>query len=149
MIDFLINYDSWIWLGILIICLIIEALTMSLTTIWGAISALPMIFIAKTPLPFQWQLLIFVILTVVLIIFTRPFAEKKLKSKDSKTNLDVMIGEEVIVTKKISNFEKGEVKAKNGVIWSATTNNSSSVEENTVCKILDIKGNTLIIEGEK
>lgn len=64
--EFLVNFGSWIWIGILVICCFIEAFTFGLTTIWAAISAIPLIFIAKTGLAFQWQVLIFAVLTVIL-----------------------------------------------------------------------------------
>ena len=118
---------------------------MCLTTIWGAISSIPMIFIAKTTLPVQWQILIFAVLTVVLILFTRPFAIKKLKNGKEKTNVNTMVGEEVLVTKTIKQFEKGEVKAKNGVIWSAVSKNNEDIEIDKVCIITSVKGNTLIV----
>lgn len=146
MSEFFLNYGSWIWLGILVLCIVIEAATMSLTTIWGAISSVPMIFIAKTSLPFQWQILIFALLTVVLIIFTRPFAIKKLKNGKEKTNVNTMVGEEVLVTKVVKQFEKGEVKAKNGVIWSAQAKDNKTISEDKICVITSVEGNTLIIE---
>lgn len=131
MYEFFLNYGSWIWLGVLILCIVIEALTLSLTTIWGAISSIPMIFIAKTSMPFQWQILLFAIITVVLILFTRPFAIKKLKNGREKTNIDSMVGEEVLVIKAIKQFEKGEVKAKNGVIWNAEAKDNISFDIDT------------------
>ena len=149
MSEFFLNYGSWIWLGILIICIVIEAFTLSLTTIWGAISSIPMIFIAKTTLSFQWQLLIFAALTVVLLVFTRPFAVKKLKTGKEKTNVDTMVGEEVLITKAIAQFEKGEAKAKNGVIWSAITKENKLIPEGTICEIISIEGNTLVLKEKK
>ena len=88
MTNFILSFLPWIWLTLLIIFVVIEAFTMSLTTIWPAIASLPLIFIAKTGLPFKWQLLIFVLLTLVLVIFTRPFAVKKLKIGNNKTNVN-------------------------------------------------------------
>ena len=146
MSEFFINFGSWFWLGILVLCIVIEAVTMSLTTIWGAISSIPMIFIARTSLPFQWQILIFALITVVLIIFTRPFAIKKLKNGKEKTNVNTMVGEEVLVTKAVKQFEKGEVRAKNGVIWSAQAKDDKTISEDTICIITNVEGNTLTIE---
>lgn len=148
MSNFFITYGSWIWLGILILCIVIEAFTLSLTTIWGALSSIPLIFIAKTQLPFKWQLLIFAVLTVVLIVFTRPFAVKKLKTGKEKTNVNTMAGEEVLVTKAITKFEKGEAKSKNGVIWNASSENNEEIPEGTTAKIISVEGNTLILKGE-
>ena len=47
----------WIWLGILVVLLIIEAATMGVTTIWGAISALVMVFVSRTGMGILWQVL--------------------------------------------------------------------------------------------
>lgn len=146
MLSFISSLAPWFWLGLLIVCLIIEGFTWGLTTIWGALAALPMIFLSLTGLPFQWQLLIFVVVTLVLVIFTRPFALKKLKIGKAKTNVDSMIGEEVLVSKVITKFQKGEVKSKNGVIWAAQSSNDEEIPEGTLCKILSVNGNTLMIE---
>lgn len=151
MSNFLLTYGSWIWLGVLILCFIIEAFTLSLTTIWGALASIPLVFIARTSLPFRWQLLIFAVITVLLIIFTRPFAIKKLKNGNEKTNVNSLEGEEVLVTKTITKFEKGLAKGKNGIIWSATSENNEVIPENTMALISSIEGNTLILKtkGDK
>ena len=142
----LTNIMPWIWLGILILSCIVEAITFSLTSIWAAIAALPLIFISKTPLDIKWQLLIFVVLTTVLVIFTRPFAVKKLKIGKNKTNVDSIIGQEVLVTKSIKKFDKGLVKAKNGVIWTAKSKDDSEIEKDSNAKVISVEGNTLTIE---
>ena len=146
MLVYLSDISPWIWVGVLVVSCVIEAFTLGLTTIWSAIAAIPLIFIARTGMPFQWQFLIFVILTLVLIIFTRPFAVKKLKIGKEKTNVDSMIGEEVIITKTVSKFTKGEAKAKNGVIWAAASENQENeIPKGTVCKITAVKGNTIFV----
>lgn len=146
MIAFFIENLSWFWVCLLILCLIVEAFTFSLTTVWGAIACLPLVFIAKTPLPFKWQLFIFVLVTVVLLIFTRPFAVKKLKIGESKTNVDDMPGSEVVIVKSISEFQKGEAKTKNGVVWSAISKDGKKLEKGSVARISSVQGNTLILE---
>lgn len=145
MVEIFAQTGPWIWLGILILCCIAEAFSMGLTTIWGAIAALPLIFIARTGLPFQWQLLIFVVLTLVLVVFTRPFAVKKLKLGDTKTNVNTMVGEEVLITKAITKFEKGEAKAKNGVIWSVKASDDSEIKKGETAKVISVEGNTLSV----
>ncbi|MEE0887296.1 MAG: NfeD family protein [Treponema sp.] len=146
---FFMNNLMWFWLAVMIVCIVIEAATFALTTIWGAISALVMIFVSKTNMPLKWQLILFLVLTIVLVLTTRPFAMKKLKLGKNTTNVNSMEGQEVLVTKKISKFEKGEVKAKNGVIWSAKNadeNDDSEIPEGSVCVIAKVDGNTLSIK---
>ena len=146
---FFMNNLMWFWLAIMVVCIVIEAVTFSLTTVWGAISALVMIFVSRTNMPLKWQLVLFLVLTIVLVLTTRPFAMKKLKLGKNTKNVNSLEGQEVLVTKKISKFEKGEVKAKNGVIWSAKNadeQDDSEIPEGSVCKIVNVDGNTLSVK---
>jgi len=117
--NFILNHLPWFWLSVMVICIVFEAVTFSLTTVWAALSALLMIFVSRTALPVRWQLLIFLLITILLIIFTRPFAVKKLKLGKVATNVNSLEGQDVLVIKKISPFEKGEAKASNGLVWNA------------------------------
>ena len=145
MVDFIPNVMPWIWTGILVICIVIECFTFSLTTIWAALASVPLIFISRTSLSLQVQILIFAVITLLLIIGTRPLALKLLR-KEKNENINNLEGQKVIVTKKITATEKGEARASNGVIWTAKSNNSSEIEKDSVCRILKIEGNTLIVE---
>ncbi len=133
----------WFWVLLLVVFLVIEACTMALTTIWAAAACVPLIFIARTPLAFRWQLLIFMVLTVALIAFTRPFAVRKLKPGRSRTNVNSLAGQEVLVVRDIKPFEKGEAKAKNGVIWTASAAGGAEIPAGTVCTVSAVEGNTL------
>lgn len=146
---FLMNNLMWFWLGVMLLCVVVEAVTFALTTVWGAIAAFVMIFVSRTNMPLKWQLILFLVLTIVLVLTTRPFAVKKLKLGKDKTNVNSMEGQEVLVTKRISRFEKGEVKAKNGVIWSAKNadeQGDADILEGSVCKIVKVDGNTLSVK---
>lgn len=144
--EFILNNAHWFWLAIMVICIIVEACTLALTTVWPALAALPMIFISRTHMPLHWQILIFLVLTILLIFFTRPFAIKKFKLGKYKTNADSILGDEVICVKDVTAFEKGEVKSKNGVIWTAKTENGTEIKSGAVCVVTEIQGNTLIIK---
>ena len=146
MTEFFIMFGPWFWLGMLIVSCIIEAFTMGLTTIWSAIASIPLIFIARTSLSFKWQILIFVVLTVILVVFTRPFAVKKLKIGRSRTNVDSIVGEEVLIVKVIEKFQKGEAKANNGVIWIAKSVDGVQIPKDSVCEIVSVEGNTLCVK---
>ena len=148
MADFIISNLPWFWLGVLIVCIIIEAFTLALTTVWGGIAAIPMIFIARTHMPLQWQVLIFALITVILIIFTRPFAVKKLKIGKNTTNVNSLIGEEILITKAVSKFQKGEGKTKNGVIWNITSQSEEEITKGSTAKVVEVNGNTLIVDKE-
>lgn len=135
----------WFWLSVMILCLVFEAVTFSLTTIWAVLAAFPMIFISRAPVPFRWQFLIFFLVTILLLVFTRPFAVKKLKLGRVSTNVNSLEGQEILVIKKITKFEKGEVRSSNGVVWAAMCH-GEEIPKGSVCEIVGVEGNTLIVK---
>ena len=78
--------------------------------------------------------------------FYKTFCHQKVKKWKIKTNVDSIIGQEVLITKTIDNFEKGEAKAKNGVIWTAKSKDNVSIKKGTVCSVISIEGNTICVE---
>ena len=135
----------WVWVAVTIICVVIESLTLSLTTIWFGISAFVMVFLAFTPLPFPAQLFIFVVLALVLLIFTRPVVKQKLNQKKIATNYERIIGQIAVVTRKITALDKGSVKI-NGMEWTAAVREDIVLEEGSKCIIEEIAGVTVYVK---
>ncbi len=135
----------WVWVAVTIICVIIESLTLSLTTIWFGISAFVMVFLAFTPLPFPAQLFIFVALALLLLIFTRPVVKQKLNQKKIATNYERIIGQIAVVTKKITALDKGSVKI-NGMEWTAAVREDVVLDEGSKCIIEEIAGVTAYVK---
>ncbi len=136
----------WVWVAVTIICVVIESLTLSLTTIWFGISAFAMVFLAFTPLPFVAQLFIFVLLAMLLLIFTRPLVKQKLNQKKIATNYERIIGQIAVVTKKITALDKGSVKI-NGMEWTAAVKEDITLEEGSKCIIEEIAGVTAYVKS--
>jgi membrane protein implicated in regulation of membrane protease activity len=134
----------WIWVALVIIFALIEGLTLGLTPIWFAIAALVMVFLSFLKIPFSVQLLIFLGIIAVLLIFTRPLAVKKFKTGKEKTNIDSLISKHALVIKQISEFEKGEVKL-NGNIWTACSEDNAEIAVGTTCEVLRIEGVQAIV----
>ena len=135
----------WIWAALTVVFAVIEAFTLGLTTVWFALAAFIMIFISFIPIPLVFQLMIFIILSAVMLIFTRPLALKKFKIGKVKTNVDSLVGKYALVTKQIREFEKGEVKL-DGKIWSARSEDSSVIDEGTKCEVVRIEGVMAVVK---
>jgi membrane protein implicated in regulation of membrane protease activity len=129
----------------MVICILIETFTLSLTTIWFALSALVCIFLSFTPMPFIAQFFIFVFLAFLLLIFTRPVIKKKLEKKKVATNYDRIISQTAVVTKKITPLNKGSVKI-NGMEWTASVKDDSVLEKGSECIIECIEGVTVFVK---
>jgi membrane protein implicated in regulation of membrane protease activity len=136
---------QWIWVALVIIFAAIELFTLGLTTVWFAIAALVMVFLSFIKMPLSVQVLIFLSIATLLLIFTRPFAVKKFKMGREKTNVDSLVGKHVLVIKKISEFEKGEVKL-NGLIWAARSEDNTEIAEGSKCELLRVEGVQLIVQ---
>ena len=135
----------WFWVAVTIICVVIESLTLALTTIWFGISAFVMVFLAFTPLPFPAQLFIFVALALVLLIFTRPVVKQKINQKKIATNYERVIGQIAVVTKKITALDKGAIKL-NGMEWTAAVREDIVLEEGSKCIVEEIAGVTAYLK---
>ena len=93
------------WLIGFVILVGIEAATMALTTIWFAGGALAAFFAALLGASAEVQLGLFVAVSFVLLLFTRPLAKKLLRSgrEEIKTNVDGLIGRTARVTETVDN----------------------------------------------
>lgn len=140
----LLSNLPWIWFIVGIICAAIEFVLPGLTTIWFGAGALVMVLLSFLPIPLAIQILIWLIISTILLIFTRPFAVKKLNANKEKTNVSALIGNIAIVTKTITKFEKGEIKVE-GITWTAKTNDDTPLAAGSECKIVNIEGVTAIV----
>lgn len=144
--DFILPFnEAWFWLALTVFFIIIEAFTTSLVTIWFAIGSAIVIFLSFLPIPFVWQVVIFLAISILLLVLTRPLLSRKLLRNKEKTNVDSLVGKKALVTKTITQFEKGEIKI-NGVIWSAKSEDNSTIEEKVECEIIAIEGVTAIVK---
>lgn len=139
---------SIIWLVVLAILLVIEFLTLGLTTVWFAGGALVAFLVSLLGGPLLLQLLLFIAVSVVLLLFTRPLAVKYLNKDVQKTNVDSIPGQKGIVTATIDNLKaEGQVTIQ-GMEWSARAKNGNIIEKGKVVKVTAVEGVKLIVEED-
>ncbi len=139
-----LDYLPWFWLALAALFTLIEVFTFGLATIWFALGALLMVFLSFLPIPFGWQVLLFLVISSVLLVLTRPVAIRKLRVGRAKTNADALVGTKALVIKDITEFEKGLVRV-NGMEWSAQSADGSALPQDSVCIIERIEGVTLSV----
>ena len=106
------EYMWGIWLGLSIFFLVVEWMTVELISIWFTGASIVAMILALLNVPLGWQIAAFCVVSVLLIVFTRPIVARYLRRNESKTNVDSLIGEVATVTKEILPDERGEVKVK-------------------------------------
>lgn len=128
---------AYLWLAIVILLIIAEAMTVDIVTIWFVISGIITIILSLFVNNFIVQLATFTIIGLILLITTRPTLKKYLNNKNEKTNFDRIIGMQGTVTEPILKNEIGEVKV-DGKKWSAIAD--KKIEKGKTVEILEIIG---------
>ena len=136
----------FVWLGALVAFIVIEAMTVQLLTIWFALGSLAALIAALCSASMPLQIGIFVAVSIVALIVTRPLVKKFTGLKYSPTNADRFIGETTIVTQTIDNIrESGLVKVK-GSVWTARSADNSIIGEGETVTVKQIEGVKVIVE---
>ncbi len=136
----------WVWLGLLVAFIIFELVTTSLTTIWFAGGALVAFIMAMFKAPMWSQILAFFVVSVVLLIFTRPVLTKVMKIGDAKTNVDSLVGQKARVIVGINNNESIGYAVIGGQEWTARAENDDDIiPENTIVEVVGVSGVKLIV----
>ena len=130
------------WLVAAAVFVVIEIMTMGLTTIWFAGGVM-----AAVSLPLWSQIIAFAVISVILLILTRPWALKYVNSRTIKTNVDSLIGQTGLVTQDIDNLNaKGQVKVR-GQIWTARSiSDEVKLHEGQKVSIESISGVKVIVK---
>ena len=135
------------WLIALVVFLVIEAATLGLATIWFAGGALIALIAAMCGAGIVVQMVLFLVISLVLLIFTRPFAVRFLSKDTLKTNVDRVIGMEGVVTEEISNLAGTGKVSLGGNVWTARTENEGgTIPVDAVVAVLRVEGVKLIVK---
>lgn len=130
--------ELWVlWLIIIFILIVAEVSTVNLVSIWFIASGIVSLIISIFYDNFFVQFAVFVLLGILLLLTTRKFLEKLLKSNDdAKTNLDRILGSTAVVTEPLHKNEIGEVKVE-GKRWSAISKEELAVGEEVIVENID------------
>ena len=137
----------WVWLAIIAISLIIEIITLDLVSIWFSFGALiPFILSAIGNIRIEIQISIFVVVTALLIIFIRKYAQRLLfKNMNTKTNINALEGKKCRLLEDTDFEHNGSVKV-NDVVWTAVSKDGHFIKAGSMVEIISVDGNKLIIQ---
>ncbi len=131
------------WITWLILCglfFLIEIFTITFLMFWPGVAAFIAFILAILNVPTQIQITVFAILSILLILLTKPLTNKLFKTKDTPTNARSIIGKNGVVLKTIDNLNcKGQVKVA-GEIWSAASSTDEIIPVDTSVVVESIDG---------
>ncbi len=142
------NVLIYVWIALTIVFVIAEAATAQLTTVWFALGSVVALILAACGVKsLAVQIVVFIAVSAISLIATRPLVKKMLQKRVVATNADRNIGETGITISEINNLEaKGEVKVK-GVVWTARSDNGEVIPEGSKVRVKNIEGVKLIVEA--
>ncbi len=136
----------WVWLCIAVIMAVVEGITPALVTIWFMFGAVTAMLASALGASMPVQLVLFVAVSTVLLIVTRPLVKKLLKKGSTETtNADRIIGETGIVTEEIDNIKNvGQIMVL-GQSWSAASEGGEVIGNGEMVAVTAIKGVKAIV----
>lgn len=136
-----------LWLILMVILIAIEVATFGLTTIWFAFGALVAFIASLFGASITLQVVLFLIVSIVLLLLTRPMAVRFLDKGLVKTNADSLLGKHAIVEEDISNIQETGLVKVNGLEWMARTKEEQDViKKGSIVSIVCIEGAKLIVK---
>ena len=135
-----------VWLGLLILFAVGEAVSVGLTSIWFAAGALAALVCALLNGPLWLQITLFIIVSILCLLAVRPLAKRYLNGKVQPTNVDRILGEEAQVTEDIDNIQGRGAVTIGGITWSARSQNGEAIPTGALVKVLRIEGVKVFVE---
>ena len=132
--------ESIIWLALVVIFLVAEALTVSMVSLWFAAGAVVALLLSLLDLQIWLQVVLFFVVSGVLLACLRPMFRRHVAPKLTPTNVDAIVGTRAMVTAEIDNVcAAGQVKI-NGMDWSARSTTGEIIPEGTLVRVERIEG---------
>lgn len=139
-----------VWLVLTIVFIVLEMISVGLTSIWFAVGSLVSLIAAAFGASLGMQIALFLIVSVILLMATRPLAKKYLNANVYKSNADSLIGEKTIITQRVSNLDQTGKAVVKGQEWTVRTEDDKEIiEEGTMVEVIRISGVKLIVKSIK
>jgi len=143
------NEMIMIWLIVLILAIVVELISLGLTTIWFAGGALVAAIVAALGGPVWLQIVLFLVVSITLLAFTRPIAVKYFNKERVRTNVESLVGRQAIVISEVDNLQGVGQVSVGGQEWSARCFEDGRIlVPGTIVRIMAINGVKLIVSED-
>lgn len=134
------NWAAIVWLAALVIFLLAEAATVSVTSLWFAAGSLVALIVSLLNGPLWLQALLFVIVSGALLLLLRPLVRRYLTPGLIRTNVDSVVGTTGLVTEDIDNVSaRGRVKL-GAMTWTARSTSGAPIGKDTRIRVDRVEG---------
>ncbi|MEG0166285.1 MAG: NfeD family protein [Ruthenibacterium sp.] len=138
----IVYLDSLVWILLVIGFIVLEAATVALVSIWFVIGAAAALIATIFTDSIAIQISVFVLVSALALLLTRPFLKKKLDVKATPTNTERNIGRTATVIIAVSPEQTGRVKL-NDIDWTAES--AQTLPVGSLCVVDAMHGNVLSV----
>ena len=129
-----------LWLALMIVCLVTEAATVTMVSLWFAAGALAAMVASLLSAPIWLQVLLFLVVSAVLLACLRPMVKKHFTPKLLKTNVDAVVGSRGYVTADIDNISATGTVKLGAMEWTARSTTGAVLPRGTLVQVDKIEG---------
>lgn len=140
---------SVVWLALLILFVIAEAVTVGLVSVWFAAGALVALLSTFFTTNIWLQAALFLAASLIAMAVLRPLARKYVLPTVTPTNADRVIGREAVVTEAIDNLNGKGAVVVFGVAWTARSEDGGPIPEGSTVVVKRIEGVKLFVQVKK
>lgn len=138
------------WLVLAIVFTVVELATVGLVSIWFAAGSAAALFVAVCHGNIVLQVVVFIAVSIVLLVATRPLADKYLNSRVQKTNVDRVIGEKTLLTERVNNLDQTGKAVVLGQEWTArAVDDNDIIEQGELVEVVAVSGVKLLVKRIK
>ena len=144
--------DTYIvfWLAATVVFVLVELMTVGLTSIWFAAGSFVASIIALLGGNVVVQGIVFILVSVVLLALTKPWAGKYINSRTVKTNVDSLVGERAVLTEDADSMKQTGKAVVNGQEWTVRPQDETQViRKGELIEVVKISGVKLIVKRVK
>ena len=133
-------WDAVCWFALMVVCLVMEANTVTLVSLWFAFGALVAMVASLLGAEIWLQAVLFFGISGLLLGLLAPIVRRYIRPKIVRTNVDAMVGKRGYVTEDVNNLlPSGQVKL-GGMPWTARSETGEEIPKDTLVEVVRIEG---------
>lgn len=134
-----------VWGIAIVVFAIAELATVGLVSIWFVVGSIAGLVTELLGGALWLQFVLFLAVSVITLILTRPLAKKFINGKRKPTNADRVFEMTALVTEEIDNFKGTGLVRVDGKVWSARSLTGEKISTGEAVKPVEIQGVKLIV----
>jgi membrane protein implicated in regulation of membrane protease activity len=136
----------WVWIGMALFFLLAEVFTAGFVLACFGIGALAAAIPAFLGFGLVWQLIVFIVVSTVAVLFSRRFADRVTGDQPQGLGIDRVLGKQALVIEDIDpHSPSGRIRV-DVEEWRADSATGAAISKGTVVEVLSVDGTRLRVQ---